>query len=384
MRRLLPLAGSMVLLLPALSCSAVDYHPALGDVLAAADEARMRTDLVDFTDLGPRRAGDPAAQVATVALLEDKLRALGLEPVRESFPLTPGARMTILLDDGDEQQLEGTFFGANIGQSRVLQGYAASLGLGERVAGFRMDPAETREEVMQHNVFATVPGTRHPEMVLEISAHHDTVPGTVGADDNTSGMVVLLEVARLLQQDPPACSVRLCFFAAEEIGLVGSTEHVRRMQEEGSIEDLIGLINLDTVGFYTDRPDSQVSPARIPLVVWPPTTGGFLAVVGGHGSASLAHLIEDAGEAYAPELPTYTLARLGGFLPDARRSDHAPYWDAGVPAVFLTDTAEFRSDHYHRPTDRLDNLDLASLRRVAILVAAAAWHAAEDSAQERP
>jgi aminopeptidase YwaD len=347
MRRLLPLAGSMVLLLPALSCSAVDYHPALGDVLAAADEARMRTDLVDFTDLGPRRAGDPAAQVATVALLEDKLRALGLEPVRESFPLTPGARMTILLDDGDEQQLEGTFFGANIGQSRVLQGYAASLGLGERVAGFRMDPAETREEVMQHNVFATVPGTRHPEMVLEISAHHDTVPGTVGADDNTSGMVVLLEVARLLQQDPPACSVRLCFFAAEEIGLVGSTEHVRRMQEE-------------------------------------PTTGDFLAVVGGHGSASLAHLIEDAGEAYAPELPTYTLARLGGFLPDARRSDHAPYWDAGVPAVFLTDTAEFRSDHYHRPTDRLDNLDLASLRRVAILVAAAAWHAAEDSAQERP
>lgn len=70
-------------------------------------------------------------------------------------------------------------------------------------------------------------------------------------------------------------------------------------------------------------------------------------------------------------------------MPDAHRSDHAPYWDAGIPAVFLTDTAEFRSDNYHRPQDELSTLDLPKLTMVAAVVAAAALEACEKEAEMR-
>jgi Zn-dependent M28 family amino/carboxypeptidase len=47
----------------------------------------------------------------------------------------------------------------------------------------------------------------------------------------------------------------------------------------------------------------------------------------------------------------------GRSLPDTRRSDHAPFWDRGLPAMLLTDTAELRSDRYHQTTDTLEGID---------------------------
>ncbi|HEY6330795.1 MAG TPA: M28 family peptidase, partial [Blastocatellia bacterium] len=57
------------------------------------------------------------------------------------------------------------------------------------------------------------------------------------------------------------------------------------------------------------------------------------------------------------------------FLPVLRRSDHAPFWSAGIPAVMWTDTAEFRNPHYHLPSDTPDTLDygfMASVTRSLI------------------
>ena len=59
-------------------------------------------------------------------------------------------------------------------------------------------------------------------------------------------------------------------------------------------------------------------------------------------------------------------------LPDTRRSDHAAFWHHGYPAVMLTDTADFRNPHYHRPTDTLETLNLAFMEQVARAVTAAA------------
>lgn len=75
----------------------------------------------------------------------------------------------------------------------------------------------------------------------------------------------------------------------------------------------------------------------------------------------------------ALHLATLPLPRfLQGLLPDMARSDHAPFWTAGIPAISLTDTADFRSSHYHRASDRLATLDLAfAARSVRLAVAAA-------------
>lgn len=367
------------LLLMLAACSGVQADPLRIEQIAQVEQGNLLAHLQDLTALGPRRAGDDVAQKATVALLREKLEGFGCQVFEERWPMIPNSHLLIQLGE-ETLTVDGIYFGANISQSRVVHGFVDALGVRDRFSGYAMEYAEG-PAVEQTNLFVTIPGTRYPERVLELSAHHDTVPGTVGANDNTSGVAVLLEVARVLQQQPPECSVRICFFAAEEIGLWGAKEHVKRMQEQERIAEVFGLINLDTVGLYTDEPDSQVSPARIPFVVWPPTTGNFLTIIGNQGSSDLAHLVEDSAEAYTPDLPTYSLARLGGMMPDAHRSDHAPYWDAGIPAVFLTDTAEFRSDNYHRPQDELSSLHLPKLTMVASLVAAAALEACEKEAE---
>jgi Zn-dependent M28 family amino/carboxypeptidase len=64
-------------------------------------------------------------------------------------------------------------------------------------------------------------------------------------------------------------------------------------------------------------------------------------------------------------LPVRALPVLGAAqdFPDARRSDHAPFWDLGLPAVMLTDTAELRTPHYHAASDTPDRLDYDFLAR---------------------
>lgn len=326
------------------------------------------------TELGPRPASNAEVAALTVQYLERQLDEIGVTTQREVFALTPNAKLMLYTESetGALEQVEvpGVYFARNITQARVVHGLVQSLGLESSFSGYGIEYGES-PPIEQINLIATIPGVQTPGVVLELSAHHDTVTGTVGGD-NTSGVAALLEVARLLQMNPPACTVRLCFFAAEEIGLLGSQEHVRILKEEKRLQHVIGLINLDAVGHFTDEPQSQTTRTRIPFVVWPPSTGNFLTIIGANGSAKLAHLVEDAGELYAPDLPVYTLAKLGGFMPDARRSDHAHYWDHDIPAVFLTDTGEFRSDHYHRPSDSLEHVDCAALREVVRLAYASA------------
>ena len=67
-----------------------------------------------------------------------------------------------------------------------------------------------------------------------------------------------------------------------------------------------------------------------------------------------------------PVVPLPVPRRQGG---DVARSDHVPYWDAGLLAVMVSDTANFRNPHYHRPTDTLDTLDLDFAAAVATAVA---------------
>ena len=74
-----------------------------------------------------------------------------------------------------------------------------------------------------------------------------------------------------------------------------------------------------------------------------------------------------------PLLPVVPLIVPGNgeLLPDTRRSDHTPFWEHGFPAVMLTDTANFRNPHYHRPTDTIETLNLDFMSAVADGVTAA-------------
>ncbi len=229
--------------------------------------------------------------------------------------------------------------------------------------------------VPQRNVIAELTGQREPNLVCELGAHYDTVPGSPGADDNGSGVVGVLEVARVLSDATVGKTVRFCFFAAEELGLHGSTAHVEQLAESDRVVE--GTIVLEMIGYASSEEGSQEAPIRIPLIASLPYTGDFICVVGNFSSGGLGNVYEYAADAYEPDLEYYSANRIGGFFADAARSDHFPYWEAGRTAIMLTDTANFRNPNYHQETDTIDTLDFEFLARTTRATAAALLHWAQ-------
>jgi aminopeptidase YwaD len=209
---------------------------------------------------------------------------------------------------------------------------------------------------------------------LLIGAHYDTVSGSPGADDNASGLVVLLEVASRLRARPLARPIWLVAFCLEEQDRLGSQAFASRLKAER--RELAGAIILECVGFARSEAGTQQSPPGVPIAV--PIQGDFLAIVGNETSRPLVRQLEQEARQHAAKLKTLSLVvpGRGEAMPHTRRSDHASFWDAGYPAVVLTDTANFRNPHYHRETDTVATLNLEFLSNVAATVTATAMQIA--------
>jgi len=214
-----------------------------------------------------------------------------------------------------------------------------------------------------------VRGNGTPAPPLLLGAHYDTVEGSPGADDNASALAVLLDVARRLSGMDRMREVLCIGFCLEEEGLLGSLAYAAQLKAAG--QEIAGAIVLECVGYASEEAGSQTAPPGTPVAV--PTVGNFLAIIGNRASAALTASVERAVASHVPAI-SLVLPGQGEFLPDTRRSDHAAFWHHGFPAVMLTDTANFRNPHYHRPTDTLDTLNLSFLEQVTAGVTAAATH----------
>ena len=210
------------------------------------------------------------------------------------------------------------------------------------------------------NVIATLPGAS-PEVVL-VGAHYDAL--YAAADDNSTGVAVVLEVARVLRGRRYERTVRFVGFDLEELGMVGATLYARAHAGE-----IVALFNIDGVGFTA--PD-QPSVPGIPL----PSRGDFVLVIGNEPSTDLT--AETRGVARALDIGRVealvaagdgTSALLG--LVRIAGSDKAPFWARGVSAVMLTDTGPVRQDSYHSAADDVAGLDATFLAANARVTAAA-------------
>lgn len=236
-------------------------------------------------------------------------------------------------------------------------------------------------------------GRSEGEPLILAMAHYDTVAGSPGADDNATGVAVILELARLFPtgQLIPAPStspgphprLRLLLSDREEQGLEGSLAYVNQAQELGRIQ---AVLNLDMLGVACRQPGCQrypqgVNPGMLGMPL--PQQGDFLAVVGDAEHPELLAAFRPTAQPNEKAQPTEAEASVpvmtlpvpfkGLLLPDVLRSDHAPFWLQGIGAVLVTDTAELRNPHYHQPSDRLETIDwpffLGSTRRVVQAVA---------------
>lgn len=204
---------------------------------------------------------------------------------------------------------------------------------------------------------------------LIIGAHYDTVQGSPGADDNGSGLAVLLEVARCVSQRGVQRPVRLIAFSMEEDDLAGSLAYAQSLRTHG--KEIYGALILECVGFASSQDCSQQTPPGLPIAI--PPVGDFLGIVGNQASVNLMSFFEAAAQESVPELKTISLAvpGQGEMFPDTRRSDHASFWHYGFPALMLTDTADFRNPNYHCSTDTIDTLDIHFMSQVTEAVVAA-------------
>jgi len=217
------------------------------------------------------------------------------------------------------------------------------------------------------NVIATTPHDRDSSAApLILAAHYDTVIGSPGADDNASGVAVLLDVARQVVNVRLQRPVRLIAFCLEEENLLGSRAYAAHLTS--TQQSILGAIVLECVGYTHDEEGSQKIPPGVPVEV--PTVGNFLAVIGNQGSHALTMIVEQAMKSHIPVVPLVVPGN-GELLPDTRRSDHRSFWEQGFPAVMLTDTANFRNPNYHQPTDTIETLNLDFMGQVADGVAAA-------------
>lgn len=263
------------------------------------------------------------------------------------------------------EYLAGNIGERNTGQPGSLQ---------KTVEYLRSQLAEMRVPVLSHeyqggkagpfvNLEVSIYGKSRPDEILVIGAHYDTAWPTPGADDNASGVAVLLELARLLADRSHDRTLRLVFFPNEEsphygTDRMGSKVYADQASERG--DNIVGMFSLEMLGYYDDSAGSQ----DFPRVIKPfyPDRGNFLAFVANLGSRGLLH---DAIGSFreSTRLPSYGIAAPIMVVPDIRRSDHAMFWQEGYPALMITDTAGFRNPHYHRHSDLPITLDY---RRMAL------------------
>ena len=200
---------------------------------------------------------------------------------------------------------------------------------------------------------------------LLIGAHYDTVVNSPGADDNASGIAVLLEIARLFGSTPTETSLEIVFFDQEELGLLGSFAFTSRPE---NLQTLRHVIILDMVGYACRVEGCQQYPTGLnvqPLLeangITPGNKGEFLVVVGEiqHRDLlkSFQQLPSNLSNRNLPPILPLPIPLKGVLTPDVLRSDHAPFWYQNIAAVLVTDTANLRSPYYHQPTDTLANLD---------------------------
>jgi Zn-dependent M28 family amino/carboxypeptidase len=232
-----------------------------------------------------------------------------------------------------------------------------SAGYSTESQRYRVDTASAR------NVEAELKGSLRPREIVVVGAHYDSVADSPGADDNASGVAVMLALARDFASTKPRRTVRFVGFTNEESPYfwtddMGSVVYAKRCRQQG--DNVVAMLSIESAGIYSDAEGSQRYPAGLGLIY--PSKGDFIAFVGNLTSRPLLQTVISQFRAAVP-LPSMG-ASLPNAVPGAGWSDHWSFWQQGFPAIQATDTAPYRNPYYHTPMDTPDRLDYARLAQL--------------------
>ena len=262
------------------------------------------------------------------------------------------------------EMLAGTIGERHIWRAQSLQPAAdfirssfADAGYAPRTQGYDV------HRIRVENVEAEVSGASLAHEVVVAGAHYDTVAGCPGANDNGTGVAAVLELARRFARSSPARTLRFVTFVNEEPPFfqtpqMGSVVYANAARARG--ERIAAMLSLETMGYYSNERGSQTYPA--PLERWFPDTGNFIGMVSNLRSGGLLRRARRAFTARTP-FPVHAAAAPSA-IPGVGWSDHWSFWQAGYPAIMITDTAPYRYPWYHTPDDTPDRIHFAEFAAV--------------------
>lgn len=193
-----------------------------------------------------------------------------------------------------------------------------------------------------YNLIVTKTGTTFPNTYIIVDAHYDTINGP-GANDNGSGTVVLLEMARILKDIPTEYSIKFIHFTAEEWGLVGSRKYVEDIAVPQNL-DIQLVFNIDQVGGVAGEVNNTITCERDESQPNSNNTASNTATM------ELATLME-------------LYSNLNTTISNAYGSDYVPFQEEGY---IITGLYEFNESPYpHSSQDTLEHVDLDFIFEVA-------------------
>jgi len=219
------------------------------------------------------------------------------------------------------------------------------------------------------NVIGTMPG--RSKKCLLFCCHYDTVIGTPGSDDNGSAVAAVLTLARLMSTMQWHYTIKLVAFDLEEKqglrALVGSTHFVKNCRDEIDL-----VVNFEMIGLCRHEINSQKLPWFAKYISKPlyqqissrEFRGDFIFATGNKKTLPYVDLLKECCSKRGLECVFLPFAGLTKVSRDLCRSDHGPFWKKGIPALMLTDTANFRSGYYHTPFDLVETIDLSFATKV--------------------
>jgi len=258
---------------------------------------------------------------------------------------------------------------------RAAEWIAGELG----AAGFEVSAQAYRVGALGYrNVVALRRGSDPGKGVVVVGAHYDAYGQFPGADDNASGVAVLLELARTHPAARPPRDHYLVAFSTEEPPLfggdsMGSYIFAQSLLSRGRAVDR--MVALDMVGYFSDAPRSQSLPLRLLQPLYP-DRGDFIAVVGDLRSGRSIGRIK-RGLIATGSIPVHSF-RAPAALAPVLWSDHLSFRRLGFPGVQVTDTAFMRYSRYHTAGDTPDQLDYERMARLVEALHGVLWEAGDD------
>jgi len=199
---------------------------------------------------------------------------------------------------------------------------------------------------------------------IVVGAHYDVCGDQEGADDNASGTVGLLELARMLKGEQLKYRIELVAYTLEEppffrSEFMGSYIHAKSLKE--SNRDVFGMVCLEMIGYFDSNKKTQDYP--IGLLSWfYGNTGDYITVVNKFGRGKFSSIFSSKFK----KLATIKTKMFNGpkSLQGIDFSDHLNYWHFGFSALMITDTAFYRNKNYHEKTDQMHTLDITKMAKV--------------------